>query len=176
MEITDLQEVNKLPFERFDKFDNLCSDLRKKIVTVDDHSKCESESCSWPRLHSDKSHILKGEFPNSDSCNISSDEGESIHFTRSVRRMLDANSTLSFEIQVYDHLKKFVTNLYKHLSEVFSTKDKAVIESSRTVTDWISLAIQLKSRSLSVLYLLGKAKFVEACLKIDRNLREYTDL
>ena len=36
--VSDLQEVNKLPFERFDKFDNLCSDLRKKIVTVDDHS------------------------------------------------------------------------------------------------------------------------------------------
>ena len=178
--VSELQVVNKLPFERFDKFNNLCNDLKKKVVTVYEHSQCEIEKCSWPLLHNNKSEILKGKFPiqktNGDPQTITSDEGESIYFTRSVRRMLDANSTLSFEIQVYDHLKKFATNLYKHLSEVFSTKDKAVIESSRTVTDWISLAIQLKSRSLSVLYLLEKAKFVEACLKIDRNLREYTDL
>ena len=172
--------VNKLPFERFDMFNNLCSDLRKKVVTVHEHSECEIERCSWPLLHSGKSDILKGKFPNqkpnSDPQKITSDEGESIYFTRSVRKMLDENSTSSFEIQVYDHLKKFVTNLYKHLCEVFTKKDKAVIETSRTLTDWISLAIQLKNRSISVLYLLEKVKFVEACLKIDRNLREYTDL
>ena len=107
---------------------------------------------------------------------ISSDEGESIYFTRSVRRMLDANSTLSFENQVDNHLKKFATNLYKHLTEVFTSKDKSVIETSRTVTDWISLAIQLKSKSVSVLFLLEKVKFVDSCLKIDRNLRKYKDL
>ena len=174
--VSDLQQVNKLPFERLDNFNNLCSELRKKVITIDDHSKCESESCSWPRLHSDKSHILKGKFPNHDQHSISSDEGESIYFTRSVRRMLDLNSTSSFESQVYDHLKKFVTNLYKNLSEVFTIEDKAIIETSRTVTDWISFATQLKSRSLSVIYLLEKFKFVEACLKIDRNLGQFTDL
>ena len=62
------------------------------------------------------------------------------------------------------------------LSEVFTSKDKAVIETSRTVTDWISLAIQLKSKSVSVLFLLEKVRFVESCLKVDRNLREYMNL
>ena len=95
---------------------------------------------------------------------------------QSVRRMLDANSTLPFEDQVNNHLKKCTTNLYKHLSDVFTSKDKAVIETSRTVTDWISLAMQLKSKSVSVLFLLEKVRFVESCLKVDRNLREYTDL
>ena len=137
--VSELQGVNKLPFERFDKFHNLCNDLRKKVVTVHDHSQCESEHCSWPLLHSNKSTILEGKFPTnknkSDDHKISSDEGESIYFTRSVRRMLDANSTLPFEDQVNNHLKKFTTNLYKHLSDVFTSKDKAVIETSRTVTD-----------------------------------------
>ena len=120
-------------------------------------SQCESEHCSWPLLHSSKSNILEGKFPNKDKTTnindhkISSDEGESIYFLRSIRRMLDANSTLSFENQVDNHLKKFATNLYKHLTQVFTSKDKYVIETSRTVTDWISLAIQLKSKSVAKL-------------------------
>ena len=141
-------------------FNNLCSELRKKVDTVDDHSKCDSECCFWPQLHYNKSHILKGQFcniaKNISNHIISSDEGESIYFTRSARKMLDANSKSSYEDQVYNHLTKFVTNLYKYLSEVFTVKDKTIIEVIRMVTDWISLAIQHKSKSFSVLYLLGK--------------------
>ena len=43
--------------------------------------------------------------------------------------------------------------------------------SPASVDDWPSLAIKLKSRSVPILHIYEKVKFVESCQKIDRNLR-----
>ena len=61
--VNELQAVNKLPFERFDKHQELCNDLKKKVATVDDHTQCDSKKCSWPKLDKSKEDILKGKFP-----------------------------------------------------------------------------------------------------------------
>ena len=177
--VSELQCVNKLPFERFDKHQELCNDLKKKAITVDDHSLCDSKRCSWPQLHKGRNDILNGRFPvrenSQNQMKISSDEGISIYFTRSVKRMLDNNSPLSFEKRAYNYLKKFVTSLYQHLSGVFTVEDKATIENSRKVTDWISLAIKLKDRSVPVFHTLDKQKYTKACFEIDRTLRQFKE-
>ena len=63
--VNKLQAVNKLPFERFDKHQELCNDLKKKVASVDDHTQWDSKKCSWPKPHKSKEGILKGQFPGS---------------------------------------------------------------------------------------------------------------
>ena len=84
--VCDLQKVNQLPFQRYDTFNKTTQLLQKMTECVGDHSKCDESKCYWPKLHTNKCHILSGKI--TDNVNITSDEGESTIFTRSVAREL----------------------------------------------------------------------------------------
>ena len=133
------------------------------------------KKCSWPQLHSDIGHILQGKFRGSDKVIVTSDEGEAVYFTRSVKRMLDVNSNKSYETLGHEYLTKFTTSLYQELSTVFTVEDKQVIETSRRINDWGSLAIKLKTRSVPILHTLEKKKFSKACFDIDRNIKQFEE-
>ena len=156
--VCELQVVNLLPFERYDKFQNLMLDLRKMTETLKDHSKCDKcdkkcdnceqcKKCSWPQLHSDKAHIISG---------THSDEGEAVFITRSVMRLLHQNKDQPFDVRIYNSLLKFTKDLYQELSIVYTASDKKCIEASRRVTDWGSIAIKMKIRGAPLVYALEK--------------------
>ena len=87
--VSELQCVNRLPFERYDKHIQLCEDMKKMILTLCDHSHCDNDCCFWPKLHKRINDIVKGKFPGNQSNQtsvISSDEGTLIYFTRSVKK------------------------------------------------------------------------------------------
>ena len=130
---------------------------------------CDQLNCSWPKLHYHKESISSGKLSN--DVTITSDEPGTTIFSRSVARRLVQQSNVSYETGVYEHLSTYITTLYQELSTIFNIKDRECIELSRSVADWPSLAIKLKSRSVPILHIYEKVKFVESCQKIDRNLR-----
>ena len=168
--VCQLQKVKQLPFERYDEFQKLCQDIRKMTENVDAHTSCAPENCSWPTLHSDKEHILSGNV--SKDLTVSSTEGESVFNTRSVARLLQAETEKTFEEKVNESLKTFATTLFQELSTVFQTKDRECVEQSRTLADWKSMAINLKEKSPALLFSLENVKFVATARQMDRNLRD----
>ena len=167
--VCDLQKVNQMPFERYDSFMKKLQLLQKMTETVHDHSQCDSKKCYWPKLHSYKDNITSGNLSN--DIRIISDEPETTIFTRSMEKQLAQQPNVSYESSVYENLVTYITTLYQELSTVFNSKDRECIEVSRSVADWGSLAIKLKTRSVPILYIYERAKFVESCQKIDRNMR-----
>lgn len=167
--VCDLQKVNQLPFERWDLFKKKLQILQKMTENLRDHSMCDQLNCSWPKLHYHKESISSGKLSN--DVTITSDEPGTTIFSRSVARRLVQQSNVSYETGVYEHLSTYITTLYQELSTLFNIKDRECIELSRSVADWPSLAIKLKSRSVPILHIYEKVKFVESCRKIDRNLR-----
>jgi 23S rRNA pseudoU1915 N3-methylase RlmH len=167
--VCDLQTVNQLPFERYDKFQKKMKSLQEITDILHDHSKCDKERCSWPKIHSDKSNILSGKL-NKDVI-IKSDEPGTTIFTRSIAQHVATQAKESYEESVYKHLTTYITTLYQELSTVFNADDRKCIKIGRYIADWGSVAVKLKTRSVSVYHLLEKAKFVESCYRMDRNLR-----
>ena len=86
-------------------------------------------------------------------------------------KRLAQQPNVSYESSVYEHLITYITTLYQELSTIFNSKDRECIQVSRSVADWGSLAIKLKTRSVPILYIYERVKFVESCQKIDRNMR-----
>ena len=71
--VCQLQTVNLLPYQRYEKYQATFNRMRIMIETLYDHSKCELDNCFWTKLHEDRTDILSGKFGN---ITVNSDEGE----------------------------------------------------------------------------------------------------
>ena len=164
----ELQIVNLLPHERYDRFERQLEKLREMISCIDDHSSC-GDPCLWKKLHSDTNCISTGDLG---SVILNSDEPEALVFTRSVYTQAQENQTSSTKEKTYNEIKHFAEDLLKEMSTVFRNKDKEMVELTRNLTDWKSLSINVKTKGAPVVFALENAKFVENALKVGRSLRE----
>ena len=153
--VCEMQIVNLLPHERYDKFLKQMDRLQNMISTVDENSSC-AELCLWKMLHSDSNCILGGDLG---SIKLTLSEPEVLVFTRSVITQTQANQEKSMEEKTYLELKHFVEDLKKELTDMFREKNKEIIEVTRNLTDWKLLALQVKARGSPLLYLLLKIIF-----------------
>jgi hypothetical protein len=167
----ELQTVNLLPFERYDRFLVQLNKLEKMVSTLDDHSSC-GESCLWDKLHLDRRHILEGDL---DTIQLESDEPQANHQTRSVHNLAQSNQNKTVEQKTNEELKHFIEDLIKEMKEVFRKEDKEAVELTRILTDWKTLAVKVKARGSPLIYALEKSKMVEASKKVCRALREVSE-
>ena len=57
--VSEVQKVNQLPFQRFDKF---TGHMEKMVKCLSDHNNCGKDKCFWPHYHKNKPGILNGQF------------------------------------------------------------------------------------------------------------------
>lgn len=96
----ELQIVNLLPHERYDRFERQLEKLREMISCIDDHSSC-GDPCLWTKLHSGTNCISTIDLG---SVILNSDEPESLVFTRSVFTQAQENQTSSTKEKTYNEI------------------------------------------------------------------------
>ena len=81
-----LQSVNSLPFQRYDQFQTLLKVLEEMCSgeSVSDHSKCQTDKCLWPKLHSKMSFIVDGSWDGNIKLQ-SNHEGSLMNYTRQAK-------------------------------------------------------------------------------------------
>ena len=68
-----------------------------------------------------------------------------------------------------DH-KNFITDLLDELKDVFISNDIEMIEKTRIITDWNSLALKVRDRSFPIVHALEKDKFANIYAEVLQTL------
>ena len=91
--VCEMQIVDLLPHERYDKFLKQMDRLQNMSSIVDDQTSF-AESCLWKMFHSDSNCILDGDLG---SIKLTASEPKALIFTRSVITQVQANQGKSIE-------------------------------------------------------------------------------
>ena len=170
--VCELQKVNVLPFERYGNYQRSFNKIRRMLETVNDHSLCDEKHCSWVKYHEGKSDILNGKFG---TLKVPSNEGEPADrilqsfFTRAPA------SEIPLSERAENDLKNFIVDLLDELKDVFRSIDIEMIEKTRIITDWTTLALKIRNRSFPIVHALEKEQFAKNCKDICRSIRDVED-
>ena len=162
-----LQEVNVLPFERHSNYQKIFNTMRQMTESIDDHYKCEEQTCSWTQYHEHKDNILKGNFM---KLTVKSNEGEPAnkilrsYFTR-------VTSDIPFHKRSENNLKVFISDILDELYHVYREEDLKMIEATRPLTEWTSLSLRIRDRSIPVVHALERNKFSKCCKEVCRSVK-----
>ncbi|CAB4032571.1 Hypothetical predicted protein [Paramuricea clavata] len=168
--VSEVQKVNLLPFQRFDKFTDHMEKMKKMVKCLSDHNNCGKDKCFWPHYHKNKPGILNGQFVGTQI--IEDHEEQHVHNTRRARQQEADNATTSPVMAAERKLADLTTQLVKGFREdVYSEDALEMVESTRFLTDLKSLAMQIREKGHILLGVLNADKFVRIAKKISRNVR-----
>ena len=168
--VCELQKVNVLPFERHSNYQKTFNAMREMRASVNDHSKCVQQKCSWPKYHEYKDDILKGQLK---SLKVTSNEGEPTNrILRSFFTRVTSDKPLYKRSE--EKLENFLSDLLDELYHVYREEDLTMIELTRPLTDFTSLAMRIKERSAPVINALESKQFSKCCQKVCRSVKDVT--
>lgn len=70
------------------------------------------------------------------------------------------------------NLKEFMSDLLDEMYHVYREEDLMMVEQTRPLTDWASLAIRIKERSVPNIHALERNKFSKCAQKVCRSVRD----
>ena len=167
-----LQSVNSLPFQRYDQFQTLLKVLEEMCSgeSVSDHSKCQTDKCLWPKLHSKMSFIVDGSWDGNIKLQ-SNHEGSMMNYTRQAKVIEAENARTDPVSKGCSDLTLVCKDFLKLFKEkVYDTADIAVVEHTRKLTDLTSLSMKIRCRSSTLISLLEGPTYLKSCLALVRSL------
>ena len=69
-------------------------------------------------------------------------------------------------------MKEFISDLLDELYHVYREEDLKMIEITRPLTDWTSLAIRIQDRSIPIIHALEKNEFSKCCKEVCRSVKD----
>ena len=81
-------------------------------------------------------------------------------------------SDIPFQKRTENCLKEFISDLLDELYHVYREEDLKMIKATRPLTDWTSLAIRIKDRSIPIIHALEKNEFSKCCKKVCRSVQD----
>ena len=137
--VSEVQKVNLLPFQRFDKF---TGQMEKMVKCLSDHN-CGKDKCFWTHYHKNKPGILNGQFIGTQI--IEDHEEQHVHNTRRARQQEADNATTSPVMAAERKLADLTTQLVKGFRDnVYSEDALEMVESTRFLTDLKSCTFERK--------------------------------
>ncbi|CAL4236623.1 unnamed protein product, partial [Meganyctiphanes norvegica] len=155
-----IQKVNKLPYQRYDELFSVVTSLDKMKETINDQSKCDARKCQWPNLHQNINLIQTGK------CNIEAhklcEQDEPVIITG------DSSESLALK-RLNDLLSHFKEDM---VTNVYSKEDQYLIDITRRLTDWYSLAVKLQHLGPFFIETLEASQCLIDCRQMFRGLKD----